>query len=126
MSALGFHTTHDGAYTLRFDPSEASEVMVQRTFGGQVRHNLGWILAAVGGGLLPIIGCVMLVVGLVRRSAATRATSPTAGPVVPAGRSRATPAWHPDPTGEHRLRCWDGTRVDRAHQRVMPGIPTSR
>jgi len=115
VSALGFHAPSDGTYTLFFDQGESSEVMVQRTFGDQIHHNLGWILAVPAGGLLLVIGCVMFVVGLVRRSAADRAALATTGPAAPSGPiAPASPlpaaSWHPDPTGEHRLRYWDGTR----------------
>jgi hypothetical protein len=109
VSALGFHAAGDGTYTLRFDGTESSEVMVQRTLGDQVRHNLGWILAVPAGGVLLVVGCVMLVVGLVRRSSARGAAPASAGPIAPTG-PLPTASWHPDPTGEHRLRYWDGAQ----------------
>ncbi len=112
VSALGFRASTDGTYTLRFDPAESSEVMVQRTFGDQVRHNLGWILAVVGGGLAVVAGVILLVVGIIRRNSARRtaiaATVPAPPVFVPA--PLPPPAWHPDPSGEHRLRYWDGAQ----------------
>jgi hypothetical protein len=115
VSALGFHASSDGTYTLRFDGRESSEVMVQRTFGDQVRHNVGWIVAVLAGGLLLVLGCVLLVVGLLRRNSAQRRAFAATGAVAPIAPIVSTgtlppPAWHPDPTREHRLRYWDGAR----------------
>ena len=110
VSALGFHAPTDGTYTVFFDQGEASEVTIQRSFVDALHHNLGWILTAVAGGLLLVVGCVMLVVGLLRRNSAHRATLAASGPVAPVTLTGPPPAWHPDPTGEHRLRWWDGTR----------------
>jgi len=112
VSALGFHASTDGTYTLRFDSGESSEVMVQRTFGSQVRHNVGWILAVVGGGLAVAAGVVLLVVGIIRRNSARRAALVAAGPAPPVyvPMPLPPPAWHPDPSGQHRLRYWDGAQ----------------
>ena len=112
VSALGFHAPTDGTYTVFFDRGESSEVMIQRSFGDQVRHNLGWIVAVAAGFLLLVVGCVMLVVGMLRRNSANRVALAAIGPVAPVIPTGPLPAasWNPDPTGEHRLRYWDGAQ----------------
>jgi hypothetical protein len=108
-AAVEFETTRSGTYTLRFDTKEGGSVIVQRSLVDRLDGRAGWFIAVGLGWLVAILGAAMIIIGSVRRGRAIRqARFATAGvgPAMPV----AAPAWYPDPSRQHRLRYWDGTR----------------
>ena len=84
--------------------TDAGVVMIQPSFEELLRRNVPWFLAVAGGGFIGFAGFVMLIVGIIRRSSAKKlvpAMAVATGSTAPAG-------WFADPSGQHRLRYWDG------------------
>jgi hypothetical protein len=101
-SALTFDTPREGDYTLQFDTPEPGQIMVQRSFTAIFTRHVPWIISAAAGWLVALVGMTMLLVGVIRRGRAERATRTALAAGV------AGAAWYPDPMGQHRLRYWDG------------------
>jgi hypothetical protein len=118
-SVAGFDAARDGRYRIRVESTGGpSQVIVARPFERMARENVAWILLFLAGGLLGLVAFVLLLVGIVRRSRARRDAAMAGGtggyavaaPGAPPVHPGLPPAdWYPDPSGEHRLRYWDGT-----------------
>lgn len=137
MAAVAaFTVTQAGEYTVTVAPDEPTLVRVAPALGAGVGSALAWSSGIAAGALLSLVGLVLLVVGLVRRSAdgtspgqpaaglpaagqaavaqavtAAAATTPVAAPrqVLP------PPGWYPDPTDPRAQRYWDGQSWTEHH-----------
>ncbi len=112
-TVVRFDAPTSGTYTLRLTPDTPTRVMVQPPLEDVVRDHLGWLLLVLVGFGAAAIGFVMVVVGVVRRSAARKRSSPVTPPSATATPTAAPPTvapagWYPDPSAVHRLRYWDG------------------
>jgi hypothetical protein len=96
---LEFRATSSGDYVVTVTRPQL-QVIVARSLRDQLRGFLGFFAAAVLGGLLTLTGLILVIVGAVRRG---RVPSRPANGYTPAG-------WYPDPSGQSRLRWWDGGR----------------
>jgi hypothetical protein len=74
-SAVAFRVSAPGAYTVRIGAARGDAV-ISRSLADAVRSRVGWLAGIPVGGLLFLIGLVLLVVGIVRRSNARRAPPP--------------------------------------------------
>jgi hypothetical protein len=73
-SVVSFRVSTAGIYTVRIGGGPG-EVIVSRSLADAVRGRVGWVATIPIGGLLFLIGLVMLVVGISRRSKARRTES---------------------------------------------------
>ena len=71
-SAVSFRVADPGAYTVRIADNRGDAV-ITRSLADAVRSRVGWVAGIPIGGLLFLIGLVLLVVGIVRRSGARKA-----------------------------------------------------
>lgn len=71
-SVVSFRIATPGGYTVRIG-GPAGQVIVSRSLADAVRGRVGWVACIPIGGLLFLIGLVLLVVNLSRRSRAKRA-----------------------------------------------------
>jgi hypothetical protein len=102
--AVRFTTPSAGDYDVTVRNTTAETAVVAPPITDTVEDALGWFALAGLGGLIFVTGVVLLIVGIVRRSRASRPQY--AG--VPYTRYPA--GWYPDPGGSGRQRYWDGTR----------------
>ncbi len=98
---LGFVTSTAGTYTVTVHTSGAS-VIVAPSFTTAAQENLGWIIGIFVSGILAVVGLVLLIVGIVRRSRAKRAFPYGGSWGAPPG-----PAW-PPPPGAPQGGPWPG------------------
>ncbi|HZQ57974.1 MAG TPA: DUF2510 domain-containing protein [Acidimicrobiales bacterium] len=98
--ALAFSVDTPGDYTVTVT-RPGLQVIVARSIREQLHGFLGLFAVAALGGLLVLTGLVLVVVGAVRRGRAPSRPGPWGG--TPAG-------WYPDPSGQARVRWWDGAR----------------
>jgi hypothetical protein len=99
--ALGFVASTAGTYTVSVHTS-GSSVLVAPSFTTAAQENIGWIVGIFVSGILALVGFVLLIVGIVRRSRAKRA--------VPYGGAWGGPpgsAWPPQP-GAPQGGAWPG------------------
>lgn len=102
--AVEFVADQPGVYQIQVrEPGQ--QVIVAPSFGTLFARASRWLAALAIGGLLAVAGLVLLIVGLVQKRPVA---APTAVPAAFAAAPAA--AWYPDPTGQARLRWWDGTR----------------
>ena len=71
-SAVAFRVSTPGGYTVRIAGARG-DALVTRSLAYAVRSRVGWVAGIPVGGLLFLIGLVLLVVGIVRRSNARKA-----------------------------------------------------
>ena len=71
-SAAAFRVSTPGVSTVRIAGAHG-EVLIVRSLADAVRSRVGWVAAIPIGGLFFLIGLVLLIVGIVRRSRAKRA-----------------------------------------------------
>jgi hypothetical protein len=71
-SAAAFRASTPGDYTVRIGGAHGQALIV-RSLADAVRSRVGWVAAIPIGGLCFLIGLVLLIVGIVRRSRAKRA-----------------------------------------------------
>jgi hypothetical protein len=85
-SAVAFRVSAPGAYTVRIAAARG-DALISRSLADAVRSRVGWVAAIPVGGLLFLIGLVLLVVGIVRRSkkrkAALSGYPPPGSPMAP-------------------------------------------
>jgi hypothetical protein len=74
-SAVAFRVSTSGVYTVRIAGAHG-EALVVRSLADAVRSRVGWVAAIPIGGLCFLIGLVLLVVRIVRRSRAKKAAFP--------------------------------------------------
>jgi hypothetical protein len=113
-----FKITSTGQYNIAVTGSPGEPFFISRSFGDLAKHAAGWFILMGAGILLGIVGVVLLIVGVVRRSRARKqayaytAGYPAAGypPAAqqPAGQPPA--GWYADPQMPGTMRWWDGTR----------------
>jgi hypothetical protein len=72
-SAVAFRVATPGAYTVRIAAARG-DALISRSLADAVRSRVLWVAGIPVGGLLFLIGFVLLVVGIVRRSKAKRAS----------------------------------------------------
>ena len=74
-SAVAFRVSSPGRYTVRIAGARGDAV-ISRSLADAVRSRVAWVAGIPVGGLLLLIGLVLLVVGIVRRSRARKAALP--------------------------------------------------
>ncbi len=90
--AVGFHVSTAGTYTVRIGAVTPASVFVAPSIGTLVRRAAGW-LAPIGIGILAgLVGLVLFIIALVRRSTYKKRTA-YAGPVPPYGGPAAPGQW---------------------------------
>jgi len=106
---LQFTVPSSGTYTIAVQ-GPAVQVIVARS----LTEALGGVLALFGvtalGGLLVLVGLVWLIVAATRsgRTPTPAYAVPGAGFAQPPGVVVTPAGWYPDPSGQARLRWWDG------------------
>ena len=139
-AAVAFHIDDAGDYTIAVHPRFPIEFIISRSLGDTFKTSAPWIGTGALGGLIFILGLVLLIVGMVRRSRANRpAFAGAAGGPPGAGYGAAgapayatwpprpqptqvqaqpipVPGWYTDPGQPNRLRYWDGNQwTDHTH-----------
>jgi hypothetical protein len=132
-----FDVTAPGTYHVSVASSQPAQIIVARPPFAGLGRVLGWIIAAVVGGAVFLLGLIMLILDLDRgrRAAAASpaaftslgqwAAPPQHSPEAnqpwgtkehrpPRSAGNAMPpgnvasGWHPDPSGRHQFRYWNG------------------
>ena len=83
-SAVAFRVSTPGSYTVRI-AGAPGDAVISRSLADAVRSRVGWVAGIPVGGLLLLIGLVLLIVGIVRRSRARKAALPGYPPPGPPG-----------------------------------------
>ena len=83
-SAVAFRVSAAGSYTVRIAGARG-DALISRSLADAVRSRVGWVAGIPIGGLLLLIGLVLLIVGIVRRSRARKAASSGSPPPGPPG-----------------------------------------
>lgn len=107
VSALRFDAPHRGTYAVRFDTRGSGEVVMVHPMSAVLRARAPWIVVAVVGWLVALVGVTMLFTGVIRRGRADRRASAA---LAAATVGAAGPGWFADPYQQYRVRYWDGTR----------------
>jgi hypothetical protein len=71
-SAVAFRASTPGSYTVRIAAARG-DALISRSLADAVRTRVGWLAGIPVGGLLFLVGLVLLVVGVLRRSKARKA-----------------------------------------------------
>jgi len=71
-SAVAFRVSSPGSYTVRIAAARG-DALISRSLADAVRTRVAWLAGIPIGGLLFLVGLVLLVVGIVRRSKARKA-----------------------------------------------------
>jgi hypothetical protein len=132
-----FDVKSEGGYRITVATSESGHVILAKPPFADLGRSLKWILGAVTGAIVFVIGLVLLILDLDRRRRTTGPSTPaysSAGPwggppplspeanqpaapdhlwfapIVNPGTSAgsAVPGWHPDPSGRNEYRYWNG------------------
>jgi hypothetical protein len=112
--AVQFAIPTAGDYVVSVTSDAPTRVILARSVGSIVRSVVGWIALAGAGGLLFLVGLVLLIVGLVRRS---RRPVGYVGYAGAPGMALPPANWYADPSQPGQLRYWDGNQwTDQTHR----------
>lgn len=100
-AAVEFHLARDGLYDIRIDTIDPDRVVIARSLGQTFLHAVVWFGLGGFGVLAAAAGFIMTLVGVLRRSSASRLQPG-------AWHGRPVPGWYPDPHQPGRWRWWDG------------------
>jgi len=118
VAVASFDTLVAGEYTVVVgEGSQPGRAAVSASVLSTIGAAAGWIGAIVLASLMGLVGLVLMIVGLVRRSGAsvryavaTSTPLASSGPVVAPGAVAAVVAgWYPDPELPSGRRYWDGS-----------------
>jgi hypothetical protein len=104
-AGLGFAVTKAGTYTVTTHSPAGTTVLVAPSITTLTKYNVGWVLGVLASLLAGVIGLILLIVGLVKRSGARKAMAPQGG-----GPWGAQPGagWPPGPAGPPPGTGWSG------------------
>lgn len=128
VGQVQFTISHGGEYEIKVDGPPGTPILVSKSLGDLAKHAAGWFILMAAGILVGIVGVVLLIIGIVRRSRAKRGPMPATGSYPAAGyptgaylgtpQPSASPAagWYPDASIPGTMRWWDGTKwTDQTH-----------
>ncbi len=123
VGVAAFDAGSAGDYRITISSDSPGQVIIGPGLGSSFARAFGWLLAVGLGALVGLVGLVLLIVGIVKRSRKPRlapavaggfgtgAVAPPTAAVAPptAPVAGAAPAgWYPDPTESGQQRFWDG------------------
>lgn len=97
-SVASFTVDDEGSYRVEIDSgSTANRAVLARTFETGLEHSIPWIITTGVGTLVMLLGSILLIIGMVRRSRAKKPQPPVVGnqqqpsPVPPASSPQSSP-----------------------------------